>query len=141
MSNYRYRVQTSRFGLFAGITAQVAHPHEPPSTSEPVSHRVWLDTSRVEDGFRGTPHPFTTGESQWLHSGLQRVARSIENADPNPCIVVAVQALEIVLADYVEEVLAPAIAGWAAQEFGFDDPRVTVRLDQPTGQYLFDWNA
>jgi hypothetical protein len=141
MSNYRSRVQTSGFGLFAGVTAHVLHPHDPPTTSEPVGQRVWLDTSQVEDGFRGTPLSLTTEETRWLHLGLRKVARSVETVDPNPCIVVAIQALEIVLVDYVEEALAPAIAGWAAQEFGFAGPQVTVRLDQPARQYVFEWNC
>lgn len=141
MSNYRYRVRSGGFGLFAGVTALVVHPHDPPTTSEPVSQRVWVDTSQVQDAVRGTPLSLTAEEHQWLHFGVLKVARSIENVDPNPCIVVSVQALEIFLVDHVEESLAPAIAGWAAQEFGFAAPRVTVRLDRPARQWVFDWNS
>jgi hypothetical protein len=66
---------------------------------------------------------------------------NIEEADQNPYIVIVVQALEIVLVDYVEEALAPAIAGWAAQEFGFAGPHVTVKREEPTRQYTFEWHS
>jgi len=141
MSNYRYRVQTSKFGLFAGVTAQVVHPETQPVACDPISDRVWIETSQVADGFRGTPLPLSSEEAQWLQRGLRQVVHHIEDVDQNPYIVVAVQALEIVLVDYVEEALAPAIAGWAAQEFGFVGPHVTVRLDEPTRQYTFQWHS
>jgi hypothetical protein len=139
MSNYRYRVHTDRFRLFAGVTAHVLHPDATPDTGDPVGQRVWIDTARVEDGFRGTALSLNADETRWLRFGLRKVARNIESVDPNPHIVVAVQALEIVLADYIEESLAPAIAGWAAQEFDFTPPQVVVRLTQTTPPYAFDW--
>lgn len=141
MSNYRYRVQNSRFGLFAGVTSQVVQPRTGPIEGNRISRRVWIDTAQVEDGFRGTALALSDQEVQSLSLGLGKVAHDIETADPSPCVIVAVRALEIVLVDYVEAALAPAIAGWAAQEFGFTGPRVTVHFDDATGQYVFGWSS
>lgn len=141
MRNYRYRHQTNRFGLFVGVTAHVMHADAPPVAAVQISSRVWIDTSHVEDGFRHTPVSLTQGETDSLQLGLRKVAHRIEGADGRRHIIVIVHALEIVVADYAEEALAPAIAGWAADEFGFVGPKVTVRFDEPTRQFAFDWEA
>lgn len=139
MRNYRYRRQTNRFGLFAGVTASVVRADVPPATAVQISQRVWIDASHVEDGFRHTPLSLTQTETDSLRLGLSKVARHIEDADQSPYITVTVHALEIVLVDYAEDALAPAIAGWAAEEFGFPHPQVHVHFDQPTRQFTFDW--
>jgi hypothetical protein len=141
MRNYRYRIQTNRFGLFAGVTAHVTHSDTPPTNAIQVSDRVWMDVSHVEDGFQHTPLTPTADATQALRLGLHKVASRIEAADQHPHITITVDALEISPADYIDAALAPAVAGWAAEEFKFTRPNVTARLHEPTRQYTFDWES
>lgn len=139
MRNYRFKRQTSKFGLFVGITARALHAQSLPGGADQISQRVWLDTSQVKDGFRDDPLPVTEQETESLRSGLRRVADDIEAIERGGHVVIRVEALEIVLADYSEATLAPAIAGWAAEQFGFTPYRIRVSLDEASRQYVFEW--
>lgn len=141
MRNHRFKRQTSKFGMFVGVTASACRTPSPPAGGDQVSDRVWLDTSQVQDGFNGTPLELTEDETEWLRSGLHRVTPDIERAEPGGHVIISVRALEIMLSDYSEAALAPAIAGWAAEEFGFTPRRVEVNLDEATRQYTFQWDG
>ncbi|MFI6031835.1 hypothetical protein [Amycolatopsis magusensis] len=140
MRNHRFKHQTNTFGMFVGVTASAARVSVPPAMGDQISERIWLAPSQVHEGFKGTPLILTEEEIEWLRSGLRRVSADIERAERDGHVVVSVQALEIVEADYVTAALAPAIAGWAAEEFGFAPHRVEVTFDEPTKRYVFEWD-
>ena len=139
MHNYRFKRQTGQFGMFAGVTAHALRQTTPPMGADHVSDRVWLDTSHVTDSFRDTS--LTLGQSQieWLQTGLRHVADDIARAEPTAHLVVVIDALEIFETDYSDEALGLAIAGWAAQEFGFTNRPVDIRLDDQTHRYVISW--
>ncbi|GIF72431.1 hypothetical protein [Asanoa siamensis] len=139
MRNYRFKRQTNKVGTFAGVTAETLRSEDPPADLEPISDRVWLDASRVVDGFRGTPLTVSEEETDWLRVGLRRVADDIERATSGGHVVVAVRALEIVEVDYIPAALAPAIAGWAAEEFGFPLLRADITHNGQTNQHVVTW--
>ena len=65
---------------------------------------------------------------------------TIGTAGPTVVIVV-IDALEIVDVDYTDEALAPAIVGWAAEEFGFTNRPVDIRFDDRTKQFVVSWTT
>ena len=141
MRNYRFKRQTSKMGIFAGVTADALRQTTPPAQADPVTDRLWLDTSQVTDGFRGTPLELNRDEVGWLRFGLLHVADDITRAEPTGQVTVVIHALEIVEVDYIEPALAPAIAGWAAEEFGFANRPAEIRRDDHTRRYVVSWTA
>ena len=136
MSGYRFKRQANGFGVFVGVIAEAVPTAGPPVAAEPAGDRVWLDASGVTDAFRGTPLALGPEQIGWLRAGLRQVAGDIA---PAGHVTVVVRALEIVDVDYVDQGLAAAIAGWAAQEFGFPAPRAVITRDGRTGRYALDW--
>lgn len=139
MGTYRYKVQKGGFGLFLGIAAEATRLTDPPTTGVPVSNRVWLDASEVDNAFYRNRLALNEREVAWLRFGLGRVSGDIERVETSPHILVSVRALEILEADYAEAALAPAIAGWAAERFSLTPRLCVVSRDGPTGQITFDW--
>jgi hypothetical protein len=137
---YRYKVQTSTFALFLGIGAEISRSICPPTTGHRVSTRVWLDASRITDAFRRRPVHLNESELDWLRAGLRKVADGIELAEPIGHVLIAVRALEIAEADYDPVALAPALAGWAAAEFGLAPHRIRITRDANANHYQLDWD-
>ncbi|GAA4965414.1 hypothetical protein [Actinoplanes utahensis] len=137
--NYRFKRQTNRMGVFVGVIAEGVRADGPPPGLEAVTDRLWLDVGRVVEGFRGTPLRLTRDEIGWLRTGLEHVAADIARAEPVRHVVVVLRAVEIFEVDYIEEALAPAVAGWAAAEFGFPIGRAEIRRDEQTGRCVVDW--
>ncbi|MFI9367018.1 hypothetical protein ACIG5E_39205 [Kitasatospora sp. NPDC053057] len=140
MRTYRYRVQRNGFGLFLGIAAEATRPTNLPVRGIPVSDRVRLNASEVSDTFHGNRLALNEHEVAYLQLGLRKVSSAIERIETSPYIVISVRALEIVEVDYVEEALAPAIAGWAAAEFSLTPRPCNVSRDSATGRFTFDWD-
>lgn len=78
MRTYRYKSQTSDFGLFLGITAEATRLDAAPNIGKKLSDRVWLDTSQVHNAYRGEPLTLSEREAAWLEFGLLKVTSSIE---------------------------------------------------------------
>ncbi|MEU9496827.1 hypothetical protein AB0D56_32575 [Streptomyces sp. NPDC048209] len=133
-------MQTSGFGLFLGIAAEATRLTNPPTMNVPVSNRVWLDASEVNNAFHGNRLALNEREVAWLRVGLDKVSGDIERIETSPYILISVRALEIFEVDYAEEALAPAIAGWATREFTLTPRLCNVSRDSDTGQFTFDWN-
>lgn len=131
--------QTSGFGVFVGIHAETTRPPARPAGAERITDRLWLDASDVADGLRGGPLPLNPDETAWLAAGVRRVAPDIEAAEPSGLLVIAVRAIERVEVDYLEAALAPAIAGWAAEEFAFPPHPVAFHRDDRTGGLVVTW--
>ncbi|MFE7045656.1 hypothetical protein ACFU9X_41520 [Streptomyces atratus] len=140
MRTYRYKVQKSGFGLFLGITAEATRLTIPPTMSVLVSNRVWLDASEVNNAFHGNRLALNEREVTSLRFGLSKVAGDIERIETSPYILISVRSLEIVEVDYAEAALAPAIAGWVAEEFTLTPRLRNVSRDSATGQFTFDWD-
>ncbi|MGW3818692.1 hypothetical protein [Streptomyces sp. NPDC005046] len=140
MGTYRYKVQKGGFGLFLGIEADATPLTNLPTMGVPVSNRVWLDASEVSNAFHGNRMVLNEREVAWLRVGLGKVSGDIERVETSPYILVSVRALEIFEVNYAEAALAPAIAGWAAENFSLTPRVCTVRRDIGTNQFAFDWN-
>ncbi|MGW1888580.1 hypothetical protein [Streptomyces sp. NPDC001970] len=140
MGTYRYKVQKSGFGLFLGIAAEATRLTNPPTVGAPVSNRVWLDASEVNNAFHGNRLVLNEREVAWLRVGLGKVSGDIERIETSPYILISVRALEIVEVDYTEAALAPAIAGWVTEQFALTPRRCNVSRDSTTGQFTFEWN-
>ncbi|MEV0538181.1 hypothetical protein [Kitasatospora sp. NPDC050463] len=67
MRTYRYKVQTSRYGLFLGVTAEAVQLNAPPINGNQVSDRVWMDTSRVQNFYSGKKLELNGREIAWLN--------------------------------------------------------------------------
>ncbi|MET9890353.1 hypothetical protein ABZZ47_09050 [Streptomyces sp. NPDC006465] len=140
MGAYRYKVQKGGFGLFLGIAAEITRLTDVPTPGAPVSNRVWLDASEVVNAFHGNRLVLNEREVAWLRAGLGQVSGDIERIETSPYILISVRALEIFEVNYAEEALAPAIAGWAAENFAFTPRNCTVSHDSTTGQFTLDWD-
>lgn len=140
MRTYRYAVQKGGFGLFLGIAAEVTRLTNPPTTSIPVSDRVWLDASEVDNALHGTRLALNEREATWLRIGLGKVAGDIERIETSPYILISVRSLEIFEVDYAEAALGPAIAGWVAEEFTLTPRLRNVSRDSATGRFTFEWD-
>nr|WTB31385.1 hypothetical protein OG781_19535 [Streptomyces sp. NBC_00830] len=140
MGIYRYKVQKGGFGLFLGIAAEATRLTNPPTMGLPVSNRVWLDASEVSNANYGNRLALNEREVTWLRVGLGKVSGDIELIETSPYILISVRALEIFEVDYAEAALAPAIAGWVAEEFTLTPRLCNVSRDSATGQFTFDWN-
>ncbi|MGW0396098.1 hypothetical protein ACWDYJ_35615 [Streptomyces sp. NPDC003042] len=140
LRSYRYKVQKAGFGLFLGIKAEVARLATPPAVGAPVSGRVWLDASEVENAFYGNRLELNEREIGWLRHGLGKVSDGIERVETRPYLLIGVRALEIVEVDYHEVALAPAIVGWATEEFALQPRTCVVRRDGATGRLAIEWN-
>ncbi|MFD9460358.1 hypothetical protein [Streptomyces sp. NPDC060027] len=140
MGAYRYKMQKGGFGLFLGIAAEAMHLTDVPAMGVPVSDRVWLDASEVTNAFHGNELVLNEREVAWLRAGLGKVAGDIERVETSPHILISVRALEIFEVNYAEEALAPAIAGWAAENFTLPPRICTVSRDSATGRFSLDWN-
>jgi hypothetical protein len=139
MRTYRYKVQTNAFGLFLGITAEATRLDTAPTIGNRLSDRVWLDTSQVHNAYRGEPLTLSERESAWLEFGLLKVTSGIE-AQATGHVLITLQALEIVDADYAEATLAPALARWTEEEFGLPLNPGHVTRDSTTGEFTFGWD-
>ncbi|MEH0399228.1 hypothetical protein ABZ580_34595 [Streptomyces sp. NPDC012486] len=140
MRTYRYKVQKSAFGLFLGITAEATRLTIPPTMGAPVSNRVWLDASEVNNASHGNRLALNEREVTSLRFGLSKVAGDVERIETSPYILISVRSLEIVEVDYAEAALAPAIAGWVTEEFALTPRLRNVSRDSATGEFTFNWN-
>ncbi|MDX3636164.1 hypothetical protein PV728_39230 [Streptomyces europaeiscabiei] len=140
MRTYRYKVQKSGFGLILGIAAEAIRLTVRPTAGAPVSDRVWLDASEVNNAYRGSRLTLTESEVATLRVGLGKVSGDIELVESSPYILITVRALEIFEVDYAEVALAPAIAGWAEAEFSLAPRRCHATRDSATGEFTLDWD-
>ncbi|MFE7836083.1 hypothetical protein ACFU53_08495 [Streptomyces sp. NPDC057474] len=140
MKTYRYKVQRNGFGLFLGIAAETTRLTSVPARGAPVSERVWLDASEVDNAFHGNRLTLNEHEVACLQFGLGKVSGDIELIETSPYLLISIRALEIVEVGYAEAALAPAIAGWAEAEFFLTPRRCDVSRDSATGQFAFDWD-
>lgn len=140
MRTYRYKVQTSRYGLFLGVTAEAVQLNAPPASGDQVSDRVWLDTSRIQNAYSGRKLELNEQEIAWLLLGLREYTKSIELGAPSSYVLITIHALEIMEVDYAEAVLAPAIAKWVEAEFGLAPRSGRINRDSTTGEVTFGWD-
>ncbi|MEU0213173.1 hypothetical protein [Streptomyces canus] len=140
MRTYRYKVQTSSYGLFLGITAEAIQLNAPPTSGNQVSDRVWLDTGRVHHAYSGRKLALNGQEVTWLHLGLREYTESIELGAPGSYVLIIIHALEVVDADYAEAALAPALAKWTEAEFGLAPRSGRINRDSTTGELTFSWD-
>lgn len=140
MRTYRYKVHKAGFGVFVGVAAEAFRLDAPPTTGVPVSGRVRLDASEVRDVGHGNRLTLSEPEVAWLRFGLLKVSDAIEAAEGAGHVLIVVRALELYAAHYAEAALAPALAGWAEEEFGLPARRCHARLDGVSGQFTFDWD-
>ena len=140
MRTSRYKVQTSSYGLFVGVTAETVQLSAPPAGGNQVSDRVWLDTSRIHNAYTGRQLALNEQEVTWLRYGLREHTESIEHAAPGSYVVITIHGLEVVDADYAEAALAPAIAKWTEAEFGLVPRSGHINRDTTTEQFTFSWD-
>ena len=140
MRTYRYKLQTSSYGLFVGVTAEAVQLNAPPAAGNQVSDRVWLDTSRVHNTYSGRQLALNEQETTWLRLGLREYTESIELTAPDSYVLITIHALEVVDADYAEAALAPALAKWTEAEFGLAPRSGRINRDSTTGELTFSWD-
>ncbi len=129
-STYRYRVFKSSWGIAVDLTAKAVTCTE---GALPVTDNLYL---RLEDFL-----PLTVDEPSYLVQGLRLVAAKLQAlAAPDVPIVIHVLAIEFNECDYLPEGLTCAIAGWAAQEYGFEPPAMQVTFDRQANRYHFDFS-
>jgi hypothetical protein len=140
MRTFRYKVQTSSYGLFVGVTADAVRLQVPPTRGNRVRDRVWLDTSQVHSAYSGQQLVLNEQEVTWLRLGLREYAEDIELTAPGSYVLITIHALEIVDADYAEAALAPALAKWTEAEFGLASRSGRINRDSTTGRFTFSWD-
>jgi hypothetical protein len=128
LTSYRYRLLK---GAPWGIAIDLRAGQEPAAVAtnaKKVAERLWL---RVD-----TERPLSEEQVGFLVEGLYSVADEIVARAHGP-VQVRVAELTFNPTDYQAEGLAAAIAGWAAQEFGFPVPEVPVIFDRRENRYVF----
>jgi hypothetical protein len=130
-SKYRYRCLKSTWGVAVDLTAEWIPLPADLGKAVRIAEDLWLQVEVT----------WLTGEErQYLSTGLQLVVVPIRNHKPIPGpILVRVLDIWFNPCDYQPEGLACALAGWAAQEFGFPAPALPVTFDPGTHRYRFDF--
>jgi hypothetical protein len=129
VSTFRYEVMQASWGIVVTIDAEASDSAEAPTDRGQVAPGLWLDPGEV----RLWPEGF-----HYLALGLRIVASEIKRTTAAPHVQVVLRTVDFAETDFQDEGLAPAIAGWAAQHFGFAAPAIPVRYDKFRGRYDFD---
>jgi Putative addiction module component len=124
-NSYKYRfLKGATWGIALDLKATASPlPDGPPPQAERVADGLYL---QIDLG-----RPLTEEEVGFLRLGLRLVAAEIALLQTAP-ILVRIVGLEYNPCDYQPEGLAPAIAGWAAREFGFPESEIPVDFELPT---------
>jgi hypothetical protein len=110
-------------------TAVSGESAAPPQGARRITDHLWLavlDKTALEE------------DVHHMEFGLRQVADAIGTARPEQVVVIQLDQLTYPLTDYQPEAAAAAIAGWAAEEFGFAPPDIAVTFDRTTG-YTLTW--
>jgi hypothetical protein len=133
-----YRVIKSFWGVYVALSAEVVVGTSRQDGDHEITPRLSL---RYEGRMR-----LTEDDQRHLYQGLSLIAPRIEACyGTTPLIdsplLVRVTELSYNECDYQPEGLTCAIAGWAAEAFGFALPEITVRFDRQQNRYEFDFAA
>jgi hypothetical protein len=132
-STYVYRCFKATWGVFVRLTAEWSAFSPGSEAATPITENLYLlvQVSRWR---------LTDEEWGFVELGLRLIADSIRDHKPTTQpILVRVRDLEVNWCDYQPEGLACAIVGWAAQEFGFPEPAISVTFDREKNRYVFDF--
>jgi hypothetical protein len=128
-----YRKILGPWALYVELTATATAASDVSAVASPGARRItdhlWLtvlDKTALEE------------DVHHLEFGLRQVADAIAALQPEQSVIVQVERLTYPLTDYQPEAAAAAIAGWAAQEFGFTPPDIAVTFDRTHG-YTLTW--
>jgi len=121
-----FRVLRSSWGIAVDLTARATRGSAPEDAFR-VGERTWLRCSEsvLED------------DVAFLRRGLARVAAEVDAAGDGEHVVVDVLRVDYVPTDYQADAMEPLIAMWAAEEFGFNAPAVTVDFVPAANRYVF----
>jgi hypothetical protein len=128
-SSWKYRIlKGASWGIAITIHAdsQSVTMEMPHATK--IADRLWLQVQVASQ--------LTEQEVSFLKVGLRLVAKDIWRQRDTP-VLVRVTGLEFNPCDYQPEGLALAVAGWAAQEFGFPNHELPVMFDNARNRYIF----
>lgn len=128
---FLYRRFLGQWGLYVELTATAVSRESvtPPPGARRITGYLWLtvlDKTALEE------------DVHHLEFGLRQVADAIQTARPGQVTVIQLDLLTYLLTDYQPEAAAAAIAGWAAEEFGFPPPAIAVTFDRTNG-YTLTW--
>ena len=129
-STYHYRIIKSSWGVAIDITAEMTSV--PIVGAKQVTDTIYLSME--------APIGLMSEERAYLVGGLRLVADQIHSTLNAP-VMIRILELTFNHCDYQPEGLACAIAGWVAQEMGFEPPTIQVTFDRQLNQYQFDFPA
>ncbi|TDC24648.1 hypothetical protein E1265_09130 [Streptomyces sp. 8K308] len=121
---YKYRHISGPWGLLVTLTG-TSRTSDEPGPGVQMTDRIFLD---IRD-------PNTTDDDRRkLARGLRYVAPAIGTVTGEGHVAVTVERCDYRLTDYQPEAAAVAIAGWAAEHFGF--PTLPTEIhDRQTNRY------
>lgn len=122
---YKFRHISGPWGLLVTLTV-TSRTTDEPGPGIQITDKVSLD---IRD-------PNTTDDDRReLARGLRYVAPAISTATGEGHVAVTVERCDYRLTDYQPEAAAVAIAGWAAEHFGFPALPTEIRYDRQANRY------
>jgi hypothetical protein len=137
---FELRILQWSWGLHIDLRAQASIEVEQPTDCVKVAPRTWIQMQAPTVGDDGRTRGVSEIDKPQIIAGLAMRAAEIEALRPDGQIVVRVIDLEYPLTDYQPEGVVLAMLGWIGEEFGLDDPPVTVTFDQAANQYVVDFD-
>jgi hypothetical protein len=126
---FRYRKRSPVGGLAADITA-VAEASDPvPQRAMQIDRKLWMEPP---------PVPLHWRDTAWMSYGLSLHAKNLNMLHPQG-LTVKVQDFSFPISDYVPEVAAFAMEGWAREAFDLAPAHISVEYDTVDHRYIFSW--
>ncbi|HEX5323334.1 MAG TPA: hypothetical protein VFW40_06070 [Capsulimonadaceae bacterium] len=140
-STYTYRspLLLRSWMVAVNLSAQALPLPEEKAHATEASPGIWL-SYQYEPGPNTLRPLLQADERNFLALGLRLVADQISATAKHLPALIHVEELTFGLCDYQPEGLACAMAGWAAQEFGFAKPRIPVTADRDKRRYVFHFD-
>lgn len=127
MSNYKFRLlgKTS-WGIAIDISGNSSHHFSTTSSFIKINENLYFDADAL---------PFSQKEYlEYLAAGLKWVSAHIDNTNS---LLITFETVRFNYADFQEEGLFFAAAGWASSHFGFVMPDYKFHFDHEKHKYIF----
>lgn len=128
---FRFRKRSPLGGLAADISAEADTSGTVSACAVQVSRKLWLELPDSALHWR---------DAAWMMYGLSLHSESLNSLHPQG-LTVRVQNFSFPASDYVSEVAAFAMEGWAREEFNLAPANISAEYDTVNSRYTFYWDG